>query len=591
MKDHVPPVRVALYARVSSDHQAEEGTIASQLAALRQRLAAEGLTADDELQFIDDGVSGATLRRPALERLRDQAAAGAFDRLVVLAPDRLARNFALQYLLLEELHAVGITVTFLNHALGESAEGDLLLQMQGMIAEYERAKIAERTRRGRQHAARQGQVSVLTQAPYGYRYIRKADGGGTARYDIILEEARVVRQIFSWVGQERLTLSEVARRLNEQGLRTRAGKRWCFSSLAHLLHNRAYIGEAQYGKTRPVPRQPRLRPQRHQRYQRCPRLAPSVRPAASTPITIPVPALVSAELFAQVAEQLQQSARRFRGRQRGAVYLLQGLLVCPRCSYACTGMGRYRVDADGRHVSYRYYRCCGRAHTGDDGQPLCRMRAVRAADLEQAVWEDVCALLAEPDRLAQEYERRLNATPAEDATASGEALAKRLAAVKRGISRLIDSYSEGLLEKTEFEPRLRAARERLERLQAEVQLQQDAATRRAELRLVVGKFQEFAAALQAGLQEASWATRREILRALVQQIELGEEDIRIVYRVPAMPLVDRAAEGVLPNRPTRYDQHGILLRPRWNSRIAGRAGILHRARLTRCYGRIHRKRR
>src|SRR5436853_4733742 len=201
MRPNPFPLRAALYARVSSDHQADEGTIASQVEALDRRAAADGLAVEPELRFLDEGASGSTLIRPALERLRDQVAAGALDRLYVLAPDRLARNFALQYLLLDEFHARGVEVVFLNRALGQSPEDDLLLQVQGIIAEYERAKIVERARRGKQYAARQGRVSVLSQAPYGYRYVRKAEGGGEARFDVVLEEARVVRQVFHWVGQ------------------------------------------------------------------------------------------------------------------------------------------------------------------------------------------------------------------------------------------------------------------------------------------------------------------------------------------------------------------------------------------------------
>jgi len=147
---------VALYARVSSDRQADEGTIASQVEALRQRIAADGYRLDEELSFLDDGYSGSTLLRPALDRLRDQVAAGAIDRLYVHSPDRLARNYALQFVLVEELQRCGVEVLFLNRALGASPEDDLLLQVQGVIAEYERAKICERSRRGKLHAARAG---------------------------------------------------------------------------------------------------------------------------------------------------------------------------------------------------------------------------------------------------------------------------------------------------------------------------------------------------------------------------------------------------------------------------------------------------
>src|SRR5215471_15958812 len=183
-------VRPALYARVSSDQQAEDCTIASQVAALEERIGRDGLTLEPELCFLDEGYSGATLVRPALERLRDLAATGAVDRLYVHSPDRLARKYAYQVLLLDELDRCGVEVVFLNHPRGKTAEEELLMQVQGMVAEYERAKILERSRRGKLHAARQGSVNVLSGAPYGYRYVTKHDGGGHARYDLIPDEAR-----------------------------------------------------------------------------------------------------------------------------------------------------------------------------------------------------------------------------------------------------------------------------------------------------------------------------------------------------------------------------------------------------------------
>jgi site-specific DNA recombinase len=150
-----PPsaVRVAIYARVSSEQQAQEQTIASQVAALRQRVADDGFELPDELCFLDEGLSGSTLMRPALERLRDAAYVGAFQKLYVHSPDRLARRYAYQVLLVDELTKHGVEIAFLNRAIGVSPEEDLLLQMQGMFAEYERAKILERSRRGKRHAA------------------------------------------------------------------------------------------------------------------------------------------------------------------------------------------------------------------------------------------------------------------------------------------------------------------------------------------------------------------------------------------------------------------------------------------------------
>ena len=215
---------VAISARVSSEQQSAAHTIDSQLAALRERVAVDGVSLTEQEVFIDDGFSGATLVRPALERLRDVVAAGGIDRLYVQAPDRLARRYAYQVLLLDEFTRAGVEVVFLNHGFGQTPEEELLMQVQGMVAEYERAKILERGRRGKRHAALAGSVAVLGHAPYGYRSVPKGAGGGQARYEIVLEEARVVRQMFEWVGRERVSLGEVARRLMQAGVLSRTGK-------------------------------------------------------------------------------------------------------------------------------------------------------------------------------------------------------------------------------------------------------------------------------------------------------------------------------------------------------------------------------
>ena len=138
---------------------------ASQLEAIRQRVASDGLECAPELCFVDDGYSGDILVRPGLERLRDQAAAGVIDRLYILDPDRISRKYAYQVLILEELTRCGVEVVFLRNPPGRGPEENLLLQVQGMIAEYERAKIMERCRRGKQYAARHGSVNVLSGAP------------------------------------------------------------------------------------------------------------------------------------------------------------------------------------------------------------------------------------------------------------------------------------------------------------------------------------------------------------------------------------------------------------------------------------------
>jgi site-specific DNA recombinase len=256
-------IRVAIYARVSSDHQAKAATIASQLAALKQRVEHDGRSVAEELCFIDDGCSGSTLIRPSLERLRDMAYAGAIDLLYVHSPDRLARKYAYQVLLIEEFNRSGMKTIFLNHEIGESPEDELLLQVQGVIAEYERTKILERARRGKRHAARRGSLTVMSAAPFGYHYIPKSQGGGEAQFQVVLEESRIVRQIFQWVGYEGVTLRDVCRRLKKNGIKTRTGKSdWNPGTIAMMLANPVYKGLAAYGKKRRIERQSSLRPRR-----------------------------------------------------------------------------------------------------------------------------------------------------------------------------------------------------------------------------------------------------------------------------------------------------------------------------------------
>ncbi len=522
--------RAALYARVSSDQQAEAGTIDSQVAALQERMRQDGVTVDPELCFLDDGYTGSTLVRPALERLRDAASNGAVERLYVQAPDRLARSYVHQVLLVDELKRCGVALVFLNRAVGETPEDQLLLQVQGVVAEYERAKILERSRRGRLHAARQGKISVLAgSAPYGYRYVSKQEGGGQARYEVVWEQARIVRQLFTWVGEDRLTIGEAARRLTQQGVPTRMGKqRWDRSTVWGILQNPAYKGIAAYGKTHHGQRRPRLRPARGQPEQ--PRRPYSRYDATESAISIEVPALVSEELFAAVAEQLQENRQRQRQRVQGARHLLQGLLVCKQCGYACHGKPVSR-DRNGTRRSYCYYRCGGAEGARFGGHKICPNKQVRSDLLETAVWEDVCAVLTDPQKVEEEYRRRLDGSDRSSRSATGPSLEKLIQKIKRGIARLIDAYEEGLVEKAEFEPRLRNARERLERLQTEAKEQANQEAQERELRLVVGRLQEFADQVRDGLHHADWHTRRAIIRSVVKRIEVDMETIQVVYRI------------------------------------------------------------
>jgi site-specific DNA recombinase len=274
-------------------------------------------------------------------------------------------------LLVDEFQRAGVEVIFLNHAVGANPEEELLLQVPGMIAEYERAKILERSRRGKRHGAQNGRVNVLSGAPYGYRYISCWEGGGEARYAIIPEQAQVVQQIFTWVGDARLSLGAMTRRLRARQVPTRTGKRWWDrTSVWGILKNPAYCGRAAFGKTRAGAPRPRLRPQRGK-----PAAPHRVQGVYDTPesewIGIAVPAIVSAAQFAAAAAQLAENRRLARTRQRGARYLLQGLLNCTCCGHAVYGKAISLRAGQGKRRDYAYYRCIGTDAYRFGGERIC----------------------------------------------------------------------------------------------------------------------------------------------------------------------------------------------------------------------------
>src|SRR5580700_238869 len=243
----------AIYARVSSDRQKENQTIASQTAALIQHAETQGYAVPSEWVFQDEGYSGASLVRPGLEALRDLAAQGHMEAVLAHSPDRLSRKYAYQILLAEEFNRYGVEMLFVKSPQGNSPEDQLLVQFQGMIAEYERAQILERSRRGKRHRAHTGEVSVMSGAPYGYRYIRKTEEA-LAAYMINEAEASVVRRAYEMYTVEGLSIAEITRRLNREGIPPRRAGRWERSVVWGMLRNPAYRGVACFGKTRLSPR-------------------------------------------------------------------------------------------------------------------------------------------------------------------------------------------------------------------------------------------------------------------------------------------------------------------------------------------------
>ena len=392
----------AIYARVSSDRQREEQTIASQTAALQAMAQAQGWLVPPQWVFEDEGFSGAILVRPGLEQLRDLAAEGQIEAVLVYAPDRLSRKYAYQVLLIEELARCGVEVIFARSPKAETPEEQLLVQFQGMIAEYERAQIAERTRRGKRHRAKAGTVNVLSGAPYGYRYVPKSDTAD-AYYQVLEGQAEVVQTVFRRYTHDSMSINAIACELNENGVATRNGAaRWCRSTVWAMLRNPAYMGLACFGKTEAVERRKITRPLR-QRGGYCPRTSANRERPREQWIGIPVPPLVTEETFALAQEKLEAN-KRFAPRRTIEPTLLQGMLVCQRCGYAY-----YRTSTRTSKRKLHYYRCLGSDDYRYAHGRVCENRPVRQDYLDALVWDEVLKLLQDPRLIRAEIERRMEA--------------------------------------------------------------------------------------------------------------------------------------------------------------------------------------
>lgn len=523
-------VQVALYARVSTDSQAQTDTIASQISALENRILEDGYKLFEQLKFIDNGYSGSNLIRPGLEMLRDKVSTGELDKIYIHSPDRLSRKYAYQMILLEEFQNAGVEVIFLNFQSNDNPESQLLLQMQGMIAEYERTKILERSRRGKIFAAKKGFANALGgSAPYGYRYIDAYSGGGRAQYQINEHEVDVVRKIYHWVGYERLSISKVRDNLHSLNIPSPKGNpRWNNASIYRVLSNPTYKGQAAFGKTKGCPRLPILRPQKNATNH-----ARSYRSVHRTDeqawIYIPVPPIVTEDLFAIVQEQLEENKKTVRVRQGGARNLLQGLVVCKRCHYAYCGTDVRTKKKTG--ITNNYYRCGGTHTYHFDGSRSCDNKSIRTDVLDTAVWEEVKFLLNDPNRLINEYRRRMEELEKSPKDQTIEFLEKQQNKIKSGISRLIDSYTQEHINKEEFEPRIKVLKQNLKAIEEQNEKLKEQKSLKKELTLIVTNLEDFSARIKSGLDSVDWMTKRDILRALVKRIEINHEEVNIVFRI------------------------------------------------------------
>ena len=517
----------AIYARVSSDRQKEEQTIASQTAALLEYAEAHGYTVPSEWIFQDEGYSGSILVRPSLERLRDLASEGSIEAVLIYSPDRLSRKYAYQVLLMEEFARQGVEVLFIQSPQAATPEEHLLVQLQGMIAEYERAQIAERTRRGKRHRAKGGLINVLCGAPYGYRYVKKSEAS-TAFYEVIEEQASVVRQVYRFYTEEGWSIGAIVRWLNAQGIPTCQRKSpWERTTVWAMLRNPAYQGTACFGKTERAERQKVTRLLRRRGGFSSRSSANRERPREEW-IAIPVPAIVSPETFALAQERLQQN-KLFASRHTKEPTLLQGILICQVCGYAY-----YRTSTRTSARKLYYYRCLGSDDWRYPQGRVCTNQPVRQDYLDDLVWREVIGLLENPDLIYQEMERRLRELQDSNPTrVRKEALLKESTRVQKGMDRLLDAYQEDLLPLEQLRRRMPELKKRQTALRQELQTLEASLVDRERCLRLVGNLQDFLSRLRQSAQTLHVKDRQRILRLVVKEILVGPDTLTIEHSIPA----------------------------------------------------------
>jgi site-specific DNA recombinase len=511
---------------VSSDQQKENRTIGSQVDELLHFAQDHHYVVPEEYIFKDEGYSGAILVRPGLEKVRDLSAEGQIQVILIYSPDRLSRNYAYQVVLMDEFTSYGVEVLFINSPKAETPEEALLLQFQGMIAEYERAMITERSRRGKRFKAKSGVVNVLGGAPYGYNYIRKTEDA--AAYYLINEtQSLVVQEIFRQYAQEFLSIGAITRKLNEQGVPTSKGiSKWERSTVWGMLRNPAYCGKACFGKTEQVERGRITKPFRAKGgyvvHNNCNREKPR-----EEWIEIPVPAIIDEPTFDIVQERLK-SNKAHSQRNTKVETLLQGMMVCSECGYS---LYRCFTETSAKKRIY-YYRCFGSDAYRFEGVRKCNCKPIRQDYLDNTVWQQLLQLLEDPMLIQREVEKRVEETrKTSPVLKQKEAILKQRNKLSQSMDKLLDAYQEGLItiaqlriRMPELQKRFNATEKELENLKNhELALDQ---------RLQYLDAQSFTNQLGANVNQLDMKEKKKVLKLLVKEVVVGDDLIDIRHSIP-----------------------------------------------------------
>ena len=520
-------MEVALYMRVSTSRQQQHQTIEQQLSRLHAYVALQpDWHVADEHLYRDDGYSGATLKRPGLDRLRDRAAMAAFACVLITAPDRLARNYVHPMLLVDELTQRGCRVEFVERPMRDDPHDQLLLQIRSAVAEDERTLIAERMRRGRQAKLRSGQLLPWTRAPYG-SLLDPDRPRDASRVRIDPVQAAVVEQMFAWDTDPGQTpsLYEVAKRLSEAQIPTpRGGTRWHVASVRGILRSPTYTGVAYSGRSRPAParrRKSALQP-----------VGPgqSQQPAPTEEwIAVPVPALINDETFEAAQHHLDRNVQMARRNNTTYEYLRRGLVSCGQCRLSCGGRTL--------HPGYHSYFCRGRT----DALRLalgerCTARYAPAQVLDALVWQDLCRVLSDPALITHELERaQMGAWLPQALHVRRQTRRDVLAQLERQQARLLDLYLAEVIEREEFARRRKEVAQSQQGLTQQLRQLDTQAQQHVNVAVLSQGIEAFCQRLQPPLDQLTFAQRRQLVELLIDRVIVNDTQVEIRSVMPTGP--------------------------------------------------------
>ena len=507
----------AIYARVSTAQQEQEATIDSQIAELERFAQGQGYCLSKEYYFLDQAISGAQLARPGLDRLRDLASEGLFEVVLCLSPDRLSRQYAHQYILMEEMKRAGIKVVFTNQPpVADNPQGQLLLGIQGLFAEYEREVIADRMRRGKLYCVRQGKL-MHTRPPYGYRYVPIGQPNG-GHWEVDPIEKEVVRHIYTAYAEQNLSIGKIVEALNGNiaNMPPRS-PHWGYSTVHFLLKQPAYIGQTYYNRTRTC--HETIGSAKKQGRGRRLSVSRQERPVDEW-IPIQTPPLISETLWQKAQERLATNQKFAARNNTTSFYLLRSLLVCDVCGH--TLLGR---NIRGRIVYY----CPNQGKRRSPDVPV-HSRTISARAIEPLVWQAVKQLLQNPTLLADAWKNETKIDPHTPEETSR--LRSRLKVLERQWQRLLDLFQDEKIEKAELSNRKEHIDHERQSIQTRLQQLNQITQHESVRQTMLEDFASFCQQVSTNLENPTPQLQQEIIRLLIDHAVVGKDEIVIKHIVP-----------------------------------------------------------